>query len=92
MSNFARKITIEQERQLLEHYLVHGLKATAPLCIEFGVNPTYASCIASASGRRRPRYRAGTKYKSRKPAGKFDPKDWNDHRWAWAIERGPVLA
>ncbi len=90
MSNFARKITKEQAAQLLEHYLAHGLKATAPLCIEIGVHPSYPSCIASAAGKRRPKYRAGSKYKSRPPAGKYLASDWNDHRWQWAISRGHI--
>ena len=91
MSNFKRKITLEQAQKLLDHYLEHGAEATEPLCAELGVSPRYPASMASVYGKRRPKYRKGTKYKNQPPQ-KCLSQDWNDPRWQWAIERGPVIA
>ena len=84
------KVTPAQRQQLLEYYLKYGMKATEPLCKELGVSNRYPASVASVYGKRRPKYRAGTKYKD---TPKADPA-WNQHdpRWAWAIERGTVIA
>lgn len=92
MSNPHRKISRELARELVEHYLIHGRKASAVKCVEAGVSPQYASSIAASLGLHRPRYRAGTKYKNQDRKIVPATKDKDDHRWAWAIERGSVTA
>ncbi len=82
-----RKLTKEQEQQLLEHYLAHGAKATEAMCDEMGVSRRYPASVASIYGKSRLRSRS-TKYK-RIPE-KWRPNDSHDHRWAWAIARGAI--
>lgn len=92
MSNPRRKISRELARELVEHYLIHGRKASAIKCMEAGVSAQYASSIAASLGMHRPRYRAGTKYKNQDKKIIPMTKDKNDHRWQWAIDRGSVVA
>lgn len=71
-----RKLTHEQREQLVRVYLESGTSAAGPLAVSMGVSRKYPGIMAATSGRRR----------SGRPPG-----DWNDHRWQWAIERGPVV-
>ena len=92
--NHRRKVTKEVERELVEIYLTQGRAVAAKACVEHGVSPHYAVNAAAALGKGRPRWRAGTKYKGKRPAGKPPTitRSESDHRWQWAIERGAVVA
>lgn len=81
MSSGVRKITIAQQRELLEHYLEHGAAASALKCAEYGVSPKYASGIAAAMGFARPRYR-----------NVHSPRSLKDPRWERAKAVGGVVA
>jgi hypothetical protein len=91
--NKHRKVSVEVERQLVELYLTQGKEAAMAACVAHGVNPRYAINAATSFGKGRPRWRGGksggTTYKSAPPT---ITRSENDPRWAWAIERGPVLA
>lgn len=85
MSKHVRKVTPQQQAELVAHYLAHGREASEIKCVEMGVCPRYAASVAAAWG----------KYRPRKFRGGGDiavAVDHKDPRWAWAIERGPVLA
>lgn len=75
--NGRSKITESQREQLVRVYLESGLRVAGPLAISMGVSPKYPGILASTSGRRRPGQK-GT--------------DMNDPRWAWAIQRGAIIA
>jgi hypothetical protein len=89
--NFKRKISIELENELVQHYREHGFAASKIRCKEAGVSPKYAAGIASARGMARPLWRRGNRYKdSNVPL--TSPIHHNDPRWKWAIKRGAVIA
>lgn len=91
--NRRRKVTQEVQNQLVEIYLTQGKDAAADACVSRGLHPKYAVNTAAALGKGRPRWRSGktggTTYKVAPPT---ITRSENDPRWAWAIERGPVLA
>lgn len=87
-----RKITEGQRIEILKVYGERGHKAAAKLCREYGVSENYPCSLASAYGITTPRSRGEyRKYRDRK-VNVPGLRDWKDPRWAWAIERGPVLA
>lgn len=84
-----RKITPRQRHQLIQVHLHLGYEASRPLCLEYGVARNYAAKMASEIGLLPPLY---TKRRGAKRSVKFEVVDHNDHRWAWAVERGSVVA
>ncbi len=82
----ARKVSKEIEDQLIAHYVLHGSKASAAVCIAAGVGPRYAASLASVYGKRCKKPRP-SKNKPR-PTARFT----HDPKWQWAIARGPVIA
>jgi hypothetical protein len=85
-----RKITPEQQHELLQVYLHMGHAASAELSVEYGVSPKYASSIAASVGMGRPKWRAGNRYKDSNT--QRATRSHSDPRWALAIERGAVSA
>jgi hypothetical protein len=82
-----RKVTPEQRHQLIQIYLHMGFCVASQLCVEWGVSALYAAREAKERGIdiKRPR----------KSMGKSDSAVGVDHldpRWAWAVERGSVVA
>jgi hypothetical protein len=84
MSNFNRKVTAEQAKELLAHYVKHGKEASLVRCAELGVSPKYAASLAASLGIRIRKLKGGGQIAK--------SVDHNDPRWQWAIERGPVVA
>lgn len=85
-----RKVSVEVERELADIYLQHGqTAATAAACIAAGVGPYYARNAAHATGKGRPHWWVRN---SQAPPERTTTLTANDPRWAWAIERGPVVA
>lgn len=82
------KITPQQRDELVKLFCLGGLEATAELTAKYGISPKYAVQAACALGIKRPRWRAGVKFKPlrerRFERGKEDP------RWQWAISRGAI--
>lgn len=79
-----KKLNATQRNELLQVYLNLGCEAARKLCVEYGVAPLYAAKIASDMGiSHRKRY-AGSGVLTQNI-------DHADHRWQWAMERGPVV-
>lgn len=84
-NNSQRKITPQKRQELIDHYLAHGREASMAKCEAAGVSPGYAANMAGQLGLKPPRRFKGGGAVSLKVNHK-------DPRWAWAIERGPVIA
>lgn len=85
MKPFRRKISERSRDQLVQIYLHMGQEVAAKECIARGLHRDYAKAEVSFRGLRVPH-----KYVGGGPAG--GRVDHNDPRWAWAVERGAVLA
>lgn len=86
--NTRRKITPEQQAELIALYHEHGQAASAAKAVEYGVSPKYASSIAASLGLGRPLWRKGNRYKDQPRRA---VRSLNDPRWAKAIANGPVV-
>lgn len=80
-----RKLTNEQREQLLQAYL-KCRRSAYDLAISLGVHKTYPAALAFSRG-----------IKSNAPYIRGEPQlryrdDHDDPRWAWARERGEVIA
>jgi len=73
-------LTKEALNDLLDTYASQGGDAARALAPKYGIKPVYVKKLAVKHGVRHRRI-------GRKP---YQHK--RDHRWAWAIERGAVLA
>lgn len=80
-----RKISVEQRHQLVQIFLHMGYAESVRVCIEAGLHGKYAALQAREMGLSRKKvFRGGGDI--------ANSIDHNDHRWAWAIERGSVIA
>ena len=84
-----RKITLEQEAELVELYMIAGLAGCAQRCKDLGVSPKYAASAAVAKGLRRPRWRKGNRYKDSDVDRSV--RTHADPRWAKARAIGVVV-
>lgn len=75
-------LTPEQREALIASYTNHGLEATKPLALSFGIKTRTIAAVARRAGKSTPRQRAVIV--KRRPA--IDP------RWSWAVQRGSVSA
>jgi hypothetical protein len=85
MKPFRRKVTAETRDQLVQIFLHMGKDVAAEECIAHGLHRNYAEAEVSFRGLRPKHQDAG----SGTGGGRVDH---DDPRWAWAIERGPVIA
>ncbi len=77
-------LTVEQRAALIASYVEHGLEATKPLALSYGIKTRTIAMVARREGKRgKPRPKV-VKFKKIRTAG--------DRRWKWAIERGAVVA
>ena len=95
-SKHKRKITRDQQHQLIQIFLhsneVGGVEVAEQMCMDWGVSRNYARCrVLESYGT------THTKFRRKRGAGSGKKRkcgcvsDINDPRWAWAIERGPVI-
>lgn len=83
--NTRRKVSRRTRDRLVQIHLHMGKDESARQCVKYGLSPRYAAKEASAAGLLRPRKYTG--------GGDIAfTVDHNDPRWAWAVERGPVIA
>lgn len=75
-------LTADQIDNLVRAYVQGGRSASAPLCVQYGVNRKYPYFLARKRGLK---FEYGVKLG--RPRG---PSKADDRRWQWAIERGPV--
>lgn len=82
------RVSEAQRAEMLAAYKRDPAEALA-LCKAFGVRPAYATELASQYSVLRPKVgrKGGKPYNHGR-----GPGDAVDHRWAWAIERGHVVA
>jgi hypothetical protein len=85
-----RKVTLEQENELLELYLRGGLEVAGDRAVQYGVCRRYPANIAATRGLSRPRWRAGNRYKDSKVDHSILTR--NDPRWERAKAIGVVVA
>ena len=80
-------------KRLIAAHLQGGLAVSRPMCRKLGLDDRYAQRKAYEIGR----YfkRRGFKQKTYKDLPTFNTlhtyDDWDDPRWQWAIDRGPVI-
>jgi hypothetical protein len=94
--NQRRKITREQEHQLVQIFLhsaeVGGVEVVEQMCLDWGVSRNYARHRVleryGVSHTKKFRRKRGAKPGKERKSGRVS--DSHDPRWAWAIERGPV--
>lgn len=89
-----RKTTPEQREEIIRVYQ-ESPEASKELCRSLGLSARYGHQIASRAGKshgkRLARFTVTEAEKSRiRKIVHID--DSHDHRWSWAIERGPVVA
>jgi hypothetical protein len=80
-----RKISLEQRHQLIQIFLHMGYKESQRACVECGLHENYAVHMArEISVYPKKVFRGGGRI--------AHSVDHTDKRWAWAIERGAVIA
>lgn len=85
MKQHRRKVTPEVRDQLVQIFLHMGKDVAAEECVAHGLHCNYAQAEVGYRGLLPPRKFTG--------GGDIATGvDHDDPRWAWAIERGPVIA
>ena len=92
MKNAKRKISIRARHQLLQIYLHMGLEESRRMCVANGVSPDYAAKRASLLGISQKRAPVGSRWAKFTNGSVAARVDHTDPRWAWALERGHVVA
>lgn len=87
-----QKISEAQRQEIIRVYLNDGPKAAGALCVSLGLCLRYFSKLASERGVVRRKARPLTAAQKAKMRSVVHRDDSHDHRWAWAIARGPVVA
>lgn len=78
----SRKLTNEQRQEIIDAYLSRGYLAAHRAGAKYSVGPNYVKNL---------RFRRGLPKAQRKTLPET-PKQPEDHRWQWAIERGAIIA
>jgi hypothetical protein len=91
-----RKVTVEQELELVRLYVDEGQAVAAARARELGVGDLYPMRAAAERGITRPRY-LRTKYlpeypNAKKSAKTLSTNTFNDPRWERAKKVGAILA
>ena len=89
-TNRPRKVTPEQEAELIQLYRHGGLAATAELTAQYGISPKYPANVAAVMGIKRPRWRKGNRYVDNNVDRSV--RTVKDPRWARARAIGTVIA
>jgi hypothetical protein len=87
----SEKINEAQRQEILRVYMEEGTDAAGALCISLGLCLRYYSRLASERGVVRRKVRPLTSAQKAKARSIVHKDDSHDHRWAWAIARGPVV-
>jgi hypothetical protein len=83
--NYGRKVSLRDAHELVQICLHMGKEAAAAECVSRGISPGYALKETYSRGHPLPKRARG--------GGNIALSvDHADPRWAWAIERGPVVA
>lgn len=92
MSFVSEKINEAQRLRILAVYKAEGVKAATALCLSLGLSPRYYSKLASERGMAERKCKPLTPEQKTKMRRVIPIDDSYDHRWQWAVERGPVVA
>jgi hypothetical protein len=88
--NLKRKITVEQEEELVRVFVEHGRKIAGELAEQYGVHRNYPLNAAAKRGIKRPRWRKGNRYVDAKVDHSVNT--FKDPRWERAKAIGAVVA